>query len=79
MSETEKKSIKKWSEMSPTEKLAQMPEYKKVVIGKIEDLKKKLSEQKLLLKSLENEEKAIKFEIIEAKAKADGKDITDLM
>ena len=70
---------KKWSEMSPAEKLNAMPEYKKTVQSKIDELKKKIAAEKRKLKALDNEEKALKYEVIAAKAKADGKKIEDLM
>lgn len=70
---------KKWSEMSPAEKLNAMPEYKKTVQSKIDELKKKIAAEKRKLKALDNEEKALKYEVIAAKAKAEGKKIEDLM
>ena len=70
---------KKWSEMSPAEKLNAMPEYKKTVQSKIDELKKKITAEKRKLKALDNEEKALKYEVIAAKAKAEGKKIEDYM
>ena len=70
---------KKWSEMSPAEKLNAMPEYKKTVQSKIDELKKKIAAEKRKLKALDNEEKALKYEVIAAKAKAEGKKIEDYM
>ena len=83
MADNEKKkeesAAKKWSEMTPAEKLKAMPEYKKTVQTKIDELKKKLSAERRKLKALDNEEKALKYEVIAEKAKADGKKIEDLM
>ena len=70
---------KKWSEMSAKEKIDAMPEYKKTVKGKIKELKQKLAAEQRKLKDLDNEEKALKFEVIAAKAKAEGKSVEDLM
>lgn len=70
---------KKWSEMSNAEKVQAMPEYKKTVENKIKELKKQIASEKRKLKALENEEKALKFEMIEKKAKESGQKIEDLM
>ncbi len=70
---------KKWSEMSNAEKVQAMPEYKKTVENKIKELKKQIASERRKLKALENEEKALKFELIEKKAKESGQKIEDLM
>ena len=76
---SENKKVKKWSEMTAKEKIEAMPEYKKTVQNKIKELKKKLADEQRKLVSLNNEEKALKFEVIEAKVKKEGKNIEDLM
>ena len=76
---SENKKVKKWSEMDAKEKIEAMPEYKKTVQNKIKELKKKLADEQRKLVSLNNEEKALKFEVIEAKVKKEGKNIEDLM
>ena len=75
----EEKLAKKWSEMSSEEKLQAMPEYKKTVKNKIKELKKKLSDEQKKLKTLDNEEKALKYEVLEQKAKDAGKNIDELI
>lgn len=70
---------KKWSEMTTEEKVEAMPEFKKTVETRIKDLKKQLKAENAKLKSLVNEEKAMKFELIEKKAKANNQNVEDLM
>ena len=70
---------KKWSEMGAKEKLEAMPEYKKTVKAKIKGLKQKLADEQRKLKDLDNEEKALKYEVLSEKAKAEGKSIDDLL
>ena len=80
--ETEKVEVKKpklWSQMTAAEKVKAMPEYKKTVQNQIAEYKKKLANEKRKLKSLENEEKALKYEVLEQKARSEGKRIEDLI
>jgi len=79
ISKTEGNISKKWSEMTPEEKLKVMPEYKKTVNNKIKELKQKLADERRKLKSLDSEEKALKYEVLSAKAKAEGKSIDELL
>jgi len=81
MSENKEQVIasKKWSEMSAEEKLKAMPEYKENVSKKITEYKQKLADERRKLKQLENEEKALKYEVLEQKAKDAGKSIDDLI
>ena len=71
--------LKKWSELNVEEKIKAMPEYKKSVMEKIKELKKKLANEKIKLKNLEQEEKSLKYDLIAQKAKERNQNIEDLM